>query len=153
MPHWSDDIYLGKAYGPNMESGAGSTAGSSPMDLGVGPLGRIYIFDSVPLTKQTSGLATAQAVAGAANLTLTAGTGVTSSVDVAGVTRLVLDCPRAVDILSSDAGDTTQTATVSGYDQYGQPMSELIAFNGTSSRGQESLQVGVEGRDLGSDDR
>jgi hypothetical protein len=76
-------------------------------------------------------LATAQAVAAAGNLTLTAGTGVTTQI-VNGETRYVLDTPRAVTIDSSGAGDTTQIATVYGYDVYGQPMSEAIAFNGTT---------------------
>lgn len=126
MPQFSDDLYLG----PVIRGGAVSD-GPSPMDIGIGPLGRVYIFDVVPLTLQASGLATAQAVAAAGNLTLTAGTGVTTSV-VNGETRYVLDTPRAVTIDSSDAGDTTQTATVFGYDLYGQPMSEAIAFNGTT---------------------
>jgi hypothetical protein len=127
----SDDLYLGNAYAPNME-GATSTAGPSPMSKGVGPMGRVYIFDLVPLTKQTSGLATAQAVSGAGNLTLTAGTGVTTTVDPTGTTRYVLDCARCIDAVSSDAGDTTQTITFYGYDIYGNPMSQLITLNGTT---------------------
>jgi hypothetical protein len=101
------------------------------MEIGIGPMGRVYVFDVVPLTLQTSGLATAQAVASAKNLTLTAGTGVTTSV-VNGETRYVLDTPRAVSLDSSGAGDTTQTATVYGYDLYGQPMSEAVALNGVT---------------------
>lgn len=127
MPQFSDDLYLG----PVIRGGALSD-GPSPMDVGIGPLGRVYIFDVVPLTLQASGLAVAQAVAGAGNLTLTAGTGVTTVVDASGTTRYVLDTPRCITIDSSDVGDTTQTATVYGYDLYGQPMSETIAFNGTT---------------------
>lgn len=121
----SDDLYLG----PVIRGGALSD-GPSPMERGVGPMGRVYVFDVVPLTLQTSGLATAQAVAAAGNLTLTAGTGVTTSVDAQGVTRYVLDTPRTVSLDSSSAGDTTQTATVYGYDVYGQAMSEAVALNG-----------------------
>lgn len=122
MPQFSDDIYLG----PVIRGGALSE-GPSPMDTGIGPMGRVYIFDVVPVTLQASGLATAQAVLAAGNLTLTAGTGVTISNG-----RYVLDTPRCVTIDSSDIGDTTQTATVYGYDVYGQAMSEVIAFNGTT---------------------
>jgi len=129
--HISDDIFLGNAYAPNMQTLTGGT-GPSPMTLGVGPMGRVYLFDLVPLTKQTSGLAAAQAVAGAGNLTLTAGTGVTTSVDSTGTTRYVLDCERCIDAVSSNAGDTTQTITFSGYDMYGRPMTQLITLNGTS---------------------
>lgn len=123
----SDDLYLG----PVIRGGAVSD-GPSQMDVGIGPMGRVYIFDVVPLTLQTSGLAAAQAVGAAGNLTLTAGTGVTTSVDANGVTRYVLDTPRTVSIDSANAGDTTQTATVYGYDVYGQAMSEAVALNGTT---------------------
>jgi len=118
----SDDLMLG----PVVPGGA-NTAGPSLMEVGVGPMGRVHIFDVVPLSLNLTGIAAAQAVAAAGNLTLTAGTGVTLSNG-----RYVLDTPRCVDILSSNAGDTTQTATVSGFDQYGQAMSEAIAFNGTT---------------------
>jgi hypothetical protein len=126
MPQFSDDLYLGPVF-----RGGAVSDGSSPMEIGIGPMGRVYVFDVVPLTLQTSGLATAQAVASAKNLTLTAGTGVTTSV-VNGETRYVLDTPRAVSLDSSGAGDTTQTATVYGYDLYGQPMSEAVALNGVT---------------------
>lgn len=122
----SDDIYLGPAL-----AGGALSAGPSPMELGVGPMGRVYIFDVVPLTLQTSGLATAQAVGAAGNLTLTAGTGVTTST-ARGVTEYVLDCARVVSVVSSNAGDTTQTATFYGYDIYGQPMSQVKTLNGTT---------------------
>lgn len=122
----SDDLYLGP-----VDRGGAVSDGPSPMERGVGPMGRVYVFDVVPLTLQTSGLATAQAVAGAGNLTLTAGTGVTTS-SSNGETRYVLDTPRCITIDSSGAGDTTQTATVYGYDVYGQAMTETIAFNGVT---------------------
>lgn len=125
--HISDDIYLGPVF-----RGGAQSDGPSPMSRGIGPLGRVYIFDVVPLTLQTSGLATAQAVGAAGNLTLTAGTGVTASVDAGGTTRYVLDTPRTVSIDSANAGDTTQTATVYGYDVYGQSMSEAVTLNGTT---------------------
>jgi hypothetical protein len=136
MPQFGDDIYLGPANagGQGMESATvlASALGPSPMATGVGPLGRVYIFDVQPLTLQTSGLAVAQPVAGAGNLTLTAGTGVTTSVDAAGVTRYVLDTPRCLSIDSANAGDTTQTATFYGYDLYNQPMTFAITLNGTT---------------------
>lgn len=118
----SDDLFLGPAY-----AGGAVSAGPSPMELGVGPMGRIYVFDVVPRTLQTSGLATAQAVGAAGDLTLTAGTGVTLTDG-----RYVLDTPRCLSIDSSGAGDTTQTATFYGYDLYGQAMSEAVALNGVT---------------------
>ena len=124
--HVSDDLYLGPVF-----RGGALSDGSSPMELGVGPLGRVYIFDVVPATLDVDGLALSQTVLAAGNLVLTAGAAVTTQV-VNGETRLVLDTPRTVTIDSDAAGDTTQTATVYGYDLYGQPMTETIAFNGTT---------------------
>ena len=118
----SDDLFLG----PVIRGGALSD-GPSPMDTGVGPMGRVYIFDVVPVALNLVGIATAQAVAGAGNPTLTAGTGTTL---VNGA--VVLDTPRCVDILSSSASDTAVVATIYGKDQYGQDMSEAITFNGTT---------------------
>lgn len=123
----SDDIQLGPVV-----LGSVNAAGPSPMTVGVGPVGRVFVWDLVPLTKQASGLATAQAVAGAGNLTLTAGTGVTTTTDADGTVRYVLDCARCVDVVSANAGDTTQTVTVYGYDQYGQAMSQAVTLNGTT---------------------
>lgn len=126
----SDDLFLGPV---NTNMGLDSTLGEpSPMGNGIGPMGRIYIWDVVPLALNLTGLATAQAVASAKNLTLTAGTGVTAIVDPTGVTRYVLDVPRCVDVVSSGAGDTTQTATFSGYDVYGQPMTQTVTLNGVT---------------------
>lgn len=125
----SDDLFLG----PAIAGGPFVSNGPSPMTVGVGPMGRIYVFDVVPLTLQAAGLAASQAVASAKNLTLTAGTGVTTTVDHLGVTRYVLDTPRNVTVTGTNAGDTTQTVLVSGYDVYGQAMSELIALNGVAT--------------------
>lgn len=127
--HISDDLMLGPVY----IGGSGvNSSGPSLMPVGVGPVGRIHVFDTVPLTKNTTNLAAAQAVAGAANLTLTAGTGITSTTGGDGVVRLVTDVARCIDIVSSNAGDTTQTATFYGYDQYGQAMTQLVTLNGTT---------------------
>lgn len=124
-----DDLYMGAAFGPN-PTGDGNPA---PMEAGVGPMGRVYIWDVVPLTLQAAGLATAQAVGAAGNLTLTAGTGVTASTDAYGTIRYTLDCPRCVTLVSANAGDTTQTATVYGYDYMGAPMTAAVTLNGATT--------------------
>ena len=124
----SDDIMLGPVY-----SGKVNADGPGVMELGVGPMGRVYIFDVVPVALNLSGIAAAQAVAGAANLTLTtAATGVTYSTLSNGTPLLNLDVGRNVDILSSSASDTAVVITVYGYDMYGQAMSEAITTNGTA---------------------
>lgn len=47
-------------------------------------------------------------------------------------TAYVADVPRGISAVSSNAGDTTQTVTVRGFDEYGQAMTESIALNGTT---------------------
>ena len=97
----------------------------SNMDLGVGPLGRLYVFDVIPQAALTTNIAASQTPTGASNLTLTAGAGVRSVVRTDGVTVLQLDCPRAVSV-SLVVGGTARAYTITGYDYYGQPMSEVI---------------------------
>ena len=96
----------------------------SPMSLGVGPLGRIYVFDVIPLTAVTTNIAASQTPTGT-SVTLTAGAGVKSVVRTDGVTVLQVDCPRALSV-SLVVGGTARAYTISGYDYYGQPMSEVI---------------------------
>jgi hypothetical protein len=102
MTHFSDGVRVGRAFTTLAAPGAQT----SP----------IYVYDIVPAAISTTSIAAAQAVAAAGFLTLTTTT---------------LDFPRAVQIVSSTT-DTTQTALVTGKDVYGQPMSESIAFNGTT---------------------
>lgn len=103
MTHFSDGVRVGRLFTTQAAPGAQT----SP----------IYVYDIVPAALSTTAVAAAQAVAAAGNLTLTTTT---------------LDFPRGVQIVSSNAGDTTQTALVSGKDMYGEPMSSLITFNGTT---------------------
>ena len=128
MPHFSDDLMLG----PVFDSTANAD-GASFMELGVGPMGRVYIHDVVPLALNLLGLAGAQAVAAVKDLTLTAGTGVTAVAQADGTTRYVLDTPRCVDVLTAGA-DTTQTITFRGFDVYGQPMTQSVTAGGTGVR-------------------
>jgi hypothetical protein len=97
----------------------------SPMDLGVGPLGRIYVWDIVPQALVADNIATAQTTS--ATIALTAGTSVKSVTNTSGATVLQLDCPRAVSIVSGTGTLTNRNVTISGYDYYGQAMSEVIA--------------------------
>jgi hypothetical protein len=95
----------------------------APMDLGIGPVGRIYVWDVVPQAAVANNIAASQTAAAAGALTLTAGTSVKSVTTSGGQTVLQLDCPRAVKVNGST---TARAFTVSGYDYYGQPMSEVI---------------------------
>lgn len=110
----------------------------SPMDLGVGPLGRIYVWDIVPQAAITNNIAASQTAAAAGAVTLTAGTSVRSVTTAGGVTVLQLDCPRAVKV---NCSTTARAFTVSGYDYYGQAMSETItvAVAGTAVTGKKAF--------------
>lgn len=112
---------------------SGNAAISDPtnMDLGVGPLGRVYVFDVIPETKSTTNIATASVYT--ATVTLTAGAGTKSIVRSDGVTVVQLDCPRAVATTTGAGSPTTRNVTISGYDYYGQAMSEVIATGAVAS--------------------
>lgn len=116
----SDDIFLGSVYGPNP---ADPNAPSTPQN-GIGPVGRFFVMDIVPLTLNATGLGTAQAATGGA-FVFTAGTGVTAVLDAQGKTRYTFDVPRAVSVTA--AGANTQVPTIFGYDYMGYPMTETAA--------------------------
>lgn len=106
----------------------------APMSLGVGPLGRIYVWDVVPQAAVTNNIAASQTATGAQSLTLTAGTSAKSVVRTDGTTVIQVDVPRAVKV---NCSTTARAFTVSGYDYYGQAMSEVItvATAGTAVTG------------------
>ena len=105
----------------------------APMDLGIGPVGRIYVWDIVPQALIANNIAATQTPAAAGSLTLTAGTSVKSVTTAGGVTVLQLDCPRAVSVTTGAGSPTSRNFTVSGYDYYGQAMSEVIASSASAS--------------------
>ena len=129
MSHFSDDLFLGSAVtGMGLNSALGNP---SPMGLGVGPLGRIYVWDTVPANKVANNIATASAYTAA--ITLTAGTSTSSVVRQDGVVVVQLDVPRAVAVTIGTGTIANRNVTISGYDVYGQPMSEVIATGTTQS--------------------
>lgn len=129
MPQFSDDLFLGAAV-TDMGMNLGDP---SPMSQGVGPLGRIYVWDVVPLTKQTNNISVAATYTGGGTATLAAGTGTTAATTASGVSVIQLDCPRAVSITIGAGTITDRAVTVSGYDVYGQAMSEVIQTGTTQS--------------------
>lgn len=112
-------------------SGNAAVSDPSNMDLGVGPLGRVYIWDVIPEIKSTTNIATASVYTSA--VTLTAGAGTRSVVRADGTTVVQLDCPRAVATTTGAGSPTTRNVTISGYDYYGQAMSEVIATGAVAS--------------------
>lgn len=122
MTHFSDGVRAGRTFANN---GTANQPGvyMSPMN----------VYDIVPVALSATAVAAAQAVAAAGNLTIN---GASATAGVA-----TLDVPRCVSIVSTGA-DTTQTATVTGTDAYGIPMSEAIAFNGTNTvAGQKAFKT------------
>jgi hypothetical protein len=110
----------------------------SPMDLGIGPLGRIYVWDVIPQAAATNNVCASQTATGAQALTITAGAGTKAVVTAGGVSVVQLDVPRAVRV---NCGTTARAFTVSGYDYYGQAMSEVItvAVAGTAVNGKKAF--------------
>ena len=110
----------------------------APMSLGVGPMGRVYVWDVIPQTLQTANIAASQTASGAGALTLTAGTSAKSVVRADGTTVIQLDTPRA---LAVNTSTTARAVTVSGYDYYGQAMSETITVSvaGTPVNGKKAF--------------
>ena len=123
MTHFSDGVRAGRNFANNGTASEPGVA-MSPM----------FVYDVVPVAFSATAVAAAQAVAGAGNLTINgaSATGGVATFDVA----------RTITIVSTNAGDTTQTATVTGTDVYGLAMSELITFNGTTAvTGQKAFKT------------
>jgi hypothetical protein len=111
----------------------------APMDLGVGPLGRIYVWDVIPQAAVTNNVAASQTTTTAGQaVTLTAGTSAKSVVRTDGTTVIQLDIPRALKVNSAT---TARAFTINGYDYYNQPMSELITVSvaGTAVTGKKAF--------------
>lgn len=117
MTNIADDLYIGAASTGIAPRGAGG--------FGFGPLGRIYIYDIVPLTLNAAGFAASQSPGSAKAVTLSAGTGVTKVI-ANGVTTYVADVPRAVTI-TSGADESANTFTIKGFDNYGIAMTQSLA--------------------------
>ena len=84
----------------------------APMDLGIGPLGRIYAWDVIPQALVANNIATAQTPAAAGSLTLTAGTSVKSVTTAAGVAALAVDVPRGIRVTTASAAATTLASVI-----------------------------------------
>ena len=111
----------------------GAYGNPAPMDLGVGPLGRIYVWDTIPQAKGNAVLSAAASYAAAGNATLIAGAGVRAVTTALGATVYQLDVPRAVSITIGAGTIVATNVTVSGFDYYGQAMSEVISTGTTQS--------------------
>lgn len=130
MTHVGAPLRQGDAVGAAFDSGQLGAA-TSP----------VYVYNVVPLTLQAANIAASQTPGSATNMTLTAGTG-TTSVTFGNQTCVKLDIPRNIRVVSA-GNDSGITFTVSGFDQYGQAMTETItgANAGTASGKKAFLYV------------
>lgn len=90
------------------------------------PLSPVLMSLGTPTTLSTTAVCAAQAIAGAGAAVIN-GTKAAS-----GIAALGAPTGRNVQVVSSNAGDTTQVVTVTGKDMYGQTMREAITANGTT---------------------
>jgi hypothetical protein len=130
MPQFSDDLFLGSApsyVGTNATSNLGNP---SPMSLGFGPMGRVYLYDVAPQVATTAAVLAAKTPTGATTYSgtqLASGTGGTTQVlRTDGTTVTQLDIPRAVAVTTASGSPTNSQVTVTGYDYYGNSMTEII---------------------------
>jgi hypothetical protein len=98
------------------------------MEVGVGPLGRVFVWDVIPQALQAANIAASQTPAAAGNLTLTAGTSAKSVVRTDGTTVIQLDTPRALSITTG----TAAAATLAG-----------VAITGTGGQISYTSQTGL----------
>lgn len=112
----------------------------SQMDLGVGPLGRVYIWDTVPVILNNANVVASQAAAGAQNLSLlqTNLLGGRYILRADNLPCVQLDVPRALQV---NCGTTARAFTITGYDVYGQLMTEVITVTvaGTPVNGKKAF--------------
>jgi hypothetical protein len=123
----SDDLFTGPVGGPNGFSLVSTQGGNPTRQYGVGPLGRTVYRDEVPLALGNANVAALQASTLNIPLTLAAGAGVTTAFapDGTGSVVYVFDVPRAVS-LTSGANLSAVNYLVTGYDEYGGKMSQLM---------------------------
>jgi hypothetical protein len=93
---------------------------------------------SLAIAASATGLAAAQAVAAAGNLVLngasvgTVTAGVYSGSPYTAGNQTFYSA-RRMNIVSANAGDTTQTATFTGTDRYNNPLTETVSLNGNTT--------------------
>lgn len=118
----TDDLYIGPD-GPNAFSVA--NAANPTRQSGAGPLGRVVFRDIIPAALSTTNIAALQAPTSGVAMVLTAGAGIAAGINADGTPVLILDVPRCVS-LSSGSNLSGVNFLVSGYDEYGQKMTQLV---------------------------
>lgn len=123
--HVSDDLHLG----PVRKRGSISRTPTA-QDRGVGPLGRIYVYDIVPAAPDADGAVASQAATAASGLA----TGINGALASGGIATF--DVPR--NVVAAWTG--TAILTVTGTDAYGRVQTESSA-SGTSLAGKKAFKT------------
>ena len=100
----------------------GEDSGASPYAVRAGRASGgsvVQVRLGAPAAASATAVVNAQAVANSTAVTLT--------------TAVTLDTPRGLAYKSSNAGDTTQTMTAYGTDEFGVSMTETVTLNGTTA--------------------
>lgn len=144
-PQFSDDIYLGPAAAPNMEwaqaQGNTSQLNPAPMGVGVGPVGRLYVFDVVPTTISGNCLVASGNFSSGSNLTLRAlaNSPISSTTNAQGSTIYKTDTPRNI-TFNSPQDISAATFSITGTDLYGQTVTENVTGgNATLAEGNKAF--------------
>lgn len=124
MTQFNDDLYLGNGQGIGVLKS--SNLPNPTMQPGVGPMGRTYARNIVPLTKAANNIATTQHMTAATALVLTAGAGITAGTAPNGTAIYQTDVPRCIS-LTSTANLSGGNFTLTGYDEYGALLTSTIA--------------------------
>ena len=95
-------------------------------------VGKDYLGNNRWATAKTVRLNLGAPSAAAAGTVVSAAARVGANLLTTYANAVVLDVPRVLKIVSSNAGDTTQTVTIRGTDEFGVAMTETISANGTT---------------------
>ena len=163
MPQFSDDIFLGPAQGFVGTNVNNAFQDPAPMDLGFGPMGRVYLLDETPATVTTAAILAASSPASATSATTYSGTSLAAASTTAGVTRVTrsdgtvvdqMDYPRAVSVSTAaftaatfvtaniTSSNTTGSFAVATTPLVGLAVGQTMTVTGTNS-GTSTLAAGT----------
>jgi hypothetical protein len=163
MPQFSDDIFLGPAYGSVGTDSDSNFQNPSPMELGFGPMGRVYLLDETPATVTTAAILAASSPASATTATTYSGTSLAAASTTAGVSRVTrvdgtvvdqMDYPRAVSVTTAaftaatfvtaniTSSNTTGSFAVATTPLVGLAVGQTVTVTGTNS-GTSTLAAGT----------
>lgn len=163
MPQFSDDIFLGPAQGFVGTNPNNNFQDPAPMDLGFGPMGRVYLLDETPATVTTAAILAASSPASATSATTYSGTSLAAASTTAGVSRVTrsdgtvvdqMDYPRAVSVTTAaftaatfvtaniTSSNTTGSFAVATTPLVGLAVGQTMTVTGTNS-GTSTLAAGT----------